>query len=604
MAGNIAGNVALIKNECEKAIAAGVGLLVFSELVLCGYPIDDLVLQHGFVANNQKALGELAKSLKESNLVVLLGTVSTLEQCNNRSRLQASHGNAFVNAIAVIAEGKVLFQQAKYDLPNYGVFDEKRIFVAGHLPEPIEILGIKLGLLICEDLWQPAVAEALALSNAELLICINASPYETDKSSHRLEILQQRARDNQLPIIYVNQVGAQDELVFDGASMVIDHQGTRLWQAPAFQESLASFDLEGNATGRTKDLGRNRTIVQLPKAKIARLWQFTAHQMVSGAAWFQPKQIGNRIGDRTENSFNESISQDYAAAVIGLRDYLRKNGFSLVVLGLSGGIDSALVAAMAVDAIGANGVRAVMLNSPYTSHESLEDAAEIAKLLAINFNTISISSSLQALTTTLLPYCESDTEILENGKMNQHLLGIAGENLQSRIRANILMAISNSSGAILLSTSNKSELATGYGTLYGDLCGAFNPLRDIYKTRVFTLAKWRNQHRLSWFHSSAMPVMPERVITKPPSAELRPNQTDQDSLPAYELLDAILAQMIEGYAADEEIIAAGFDRATVMKIRQLLNRAEFKRRQGPIGPKISRRAFGRDRRVPITMGYE
>jgi len=427
------------------------------------------------------------------------------------------------NAAALLHQGKIIALRFKHHLPNYDVFDEKRTFQSGALPDPVEFAGHKLGIMICEDMWNSRVAAHLAANGAEILIVPNGSPFTTLKYEVRLELAKHRAAETGLPLIYVNQVGGQDELVFDGGSFAIEPDGTLKTQLPFFAEAIQP-----------------------------------AHQ-----------------ASLYNHSENELI---YNALKLGLGDYVRKNGFSGVIIGLSGGIDSALAAALAVDALGAKHVHCIMLPSPFTSQESLDDAAALAKNLRVRLDTISIENPLKAFEKTL-----------------PGLKGLAHENIQSRIRGNILMALSNTEGKMVLTTGNKSEMAVGYATIYGDMNGGFNALKDVYKTKVYELCHWRNEQDA---------IIPERIITKAPTAELRENQTDQDSLPPYDVLDGILELLIEAERSVDDICAGGaYERKTVLRIWKLLDRAEYKRYQAAPGTKITPKAFGRDRRYPMTNRY-
>jgi NAD+ synthase len=452
------------------------------------------------------------------------------------------------NAALLADGGKIAATRLKYDLPNYGIFDEKRVFAAGPMPGPIAFRGIRLGVMICEDMWTPDVTETLEESGAEILIVPNGSPYEHDKLDERINLAVARIVESKLPLVYVNQVGGQDEIVFDGGSFVVGSDRLLKAQLPAWKEAICAVTF-------------NRR----------------------NGAWVAEGEV-----TKVANGL-ESI---YQAMVLGLRDYVEKSRFPGVILGLSGGIDSALSAAVAVDAIGAGRVRAVMMPSPYTSQDSLDDAAECARLLGIRLDTISIEPAMAAFDSMVRPLFEGRGP------------DITEENLQSRARGVTLMALSNKLGHMVLSTGNKSEMSVGYATLYGDMCGGYAVLKDVYKTTVFELCRWRNQSLPDGAKGPAGRVMPERVITKPPSAELKPNQTDQDTLPPYDKLDDILACLIEGEMRVEEIVARGHDEATVRRVWRMLDRAEYKRRQAPPGVKITRRAFGRDRRYPIVNAFQ
>lgn len=516
--GTIATNVEKIKTLWQQAEAQHADFVIFPEMAITGYPIEDLALRPAFREAAQQGLQQLisfSQNLKSAALIGGLG---------------GRDGHA-TNSAYLIETGKLLHAQDKVSLPNYGVFDEKRHFKKGALPPVFTWRGIKLGILICEDLWQPARAKHLADAGAELLLSINGSPFELGKRERREVLAQRVCTAHHLPLIYVNMMAGQDEIVMDGGSFAMNAEGIATHQSPQFAESL--------------------DIITYPfKA------QSTDHKALSSEA------------------------QIYEAMKLALSDYVQKSGFSGVVLGLSGGIDSALTAAVAVDALGAEKVHTVFLPSPYTSKESVEDAAECARLLGVSYKTIPIAPLMEEMNKTLAP--------LFSGLPTDN---ITEENIQSRLRGNILMALSNKRGWMVITTGNKSEMATGYATLYGDMCGGYNVLKDAYKITVFALAKWRNAQSL---------VMPERVITKPPSAELKPNQTDQDSLPPYDILDAILEGLIEKRQSVAEIIAQGFDDATVKKVAKLLQRSEYKRRQAAPGVKLTAMSFGRDWRMPLV----
>jgi NAD+ synthase len=446
--------------------------------------------------------------------------------------------------------GRVIARCAKHELPNYGVFDDKRVFDPGPASAlaPVEFRGVNIGLMICEDWWFPPVSDTLAAGGAEILLSINGSPFECDKTGRRIQLAAMRVAETGLPFVFLNQVCGQDELVFDGASFVLNGDGSLAVQQPSFTPELILTD-----------------------------WTRVDGKCVCTPHALPPAQDSNE--------------ETYRALMLGLRDYVGKNGFPGVILGLSGGIDSAISAAIAVDALGRDRVRAVMLPSPYTSQDSLDDAAHCARLLGIRYDSIAITPAMQAFDTALAPlFAETQKDITE-------------ENIQSRARGLILMALSNKFGHMVLTTGNKSEMSVGYATLYGDMCGGYSVLKDVYKTQVFALSRWRNEHRPYDALGLEGGVMPDRVITKPPSAELKPDQTDQDTLPPYDTLDAILAGLIEGEKSVNDLVGDGFDRATIIRVWKMLDRAEYKRRQAPPGVKISARAFGRDRRYPITNGF-
>ena len=532
--GDIDGNVERIR--ALRRAAGGEDLLVFGELALAGYPPEDLVLKRAFQDAIEQGVGALAADTADGGPALLIGAPWRRD-------------GALHNAALLLEGGRIAAVRLKHDLPNYGVFDEKRVFAAGPPPQPIDFRGARLGVMICEDLWTPTVAAHLRERGAELLVVLNASPFEVDKPGARRRLAAERTAETSLPLIYVNLVGGQDELVFDGASFVWDPASGLRARAPAWEEGLAS------TVCRRQDSGG---------------WTCAQGAVAADA---------------------DGLDSIYHAMTVGLRDYVEKNRFPGVVLGLSGGIDSALTAAVAVDALGPERVLCVMMPSPYTSRDSLEDAAEIARLLGARLDSVSIEPAMQAFSAMLRDlFAGRPADVTE-------------ENIQARARGLVLMAISNKFGHMLLTTGNKSEVSVGYATLYGDMCGGFSVLEDIYKTTVFALARWRNQRRPDGFLGPSGRVMPERVITRPPSAELRPDQTDQDSLPPYEVLDGILAALIEEDSSVEEIAAKGYDPDVVRRVWRMVDRAEYKRRQAAPGVKISRRAFGRDRRYPITNGF-
>lgn len=487
-------------------------LIVFSECVTSGYPADDLVLNHGFMNSIHAHINIFLDQTRDIEASIILPT-PWLEN------------NTLLNAALHIQKGEIKDKIFKHQLPNTGVFDEKRIFAQGELSQPIIVKDKKIGVMICEDSWHPKVASHLSNQDAELLIVVNGSPYQTDIHSKRLKALESRHKETSLPILYINQVGGQDELVFDGRSLYMNEKGEIEKELPAFKENVCE------------------------------IFEYQNHKPLSK---------------------EEEI---YSALVTGVKDYVEKNRFPGVLIGLSGGIDSALTAAIAVDAIGADKVECIMMPSKYTSQDSLDDAKECADLLGVNYQIFLIKSGVSAFDETFTDHISP-----ENSPLTY-------ENIQSRLRGMTLMALSNANGKMVLSTGNKSEMAVGYATLYGDMCGGFNALKDVYKTQVYKLSEWRNEQGY---------VIPKRIITKAPSAELKDNQTDQDSLPPYEDLDMILECLIEENMAPEEI---DFDTKIVWDMWKLLDRAEYKRRQAPPGTKITPKAFGRDRRYPITNGY-
>ncbi|MDP7427137.1 MAG: NAD+ synthase [Alphaproteobacteria bacterium] len=533
--GDLEGNVELVRAARQAAAAEGADLVVAPELVVSGYPPEDLVLKPAFQDRIEALVGDLAAETGDGGPALLLGTPWRRE-------------GRLYNAAVLLDGGKVAALSLKTDLPNYGVFDEKRVFSVGPQPQPVAFRGVSLGVLICEDVWTQAPVDALTAAGAEILVVLNGSPFEAAKFSERVGLMAERIQGNGRPLIYVNQVGGQDELVFDGASFVLNGDGARAVQAPAWQSTVVA------------------------------------------TAW-QRGQGGWHCAEGAIEEPPEGLESVYQAMVAGLRDYVDKNGFPGVVLGLSGGIDSALSAAVAADALGPGRVRCIMLPSVYTSEESLIDAAECARLMGARLEEIPIVPGVAALHDMLTAaFAGRAPDITE-------------ENIQARLRGLVLMALSNKFGDMVLTTGNKSEMSVGYATLYGDMCGGYSVLKDVYKTMVFALSRWRNQHHPAGGLGPQGRVIPERIITKPPSAELRPDQTDQDSLPEYEALDDILGCLIEAEMALPEIVARGHDEATVRRIEHLLYIAEYKRRQSPPGVKITRRNFGRDRRYPITNRF-
>ena len=532
--GQIDHNLAQIRALRAEAAARGADLLVTPEFSIAGYPPEDLVRKTAFVERCEAALSELAADTKTGPGLIVGGP------WRERDRIY--------NAAFVMDGGQITARRAKHELPNYGVFDDKRVFDAGPAPGPVVFRGTRLGLMICEDWWFPPVCETLAETGAELLLSINGSPFECDKTDRRVQLALMRVVETGLPFVFLNQVCGQDELVFDGASFVLNADRSVAVQLPSFTPTLAITE-----------------------------WRRDGEKLVCTQQALPAEA--------------DSQEETYRALMLGLRDYVNKNGFPGIVLGLSGGIDSALSAAIAVDALGADRVRAVMLPSPYTSQPSHDDAASCAELLGIRYDTIAITPAMEAIQGALAPlFAETQADATE-------------ENIQSRARGLILMALSNKFGQMVLTTGNKSEMSVGYATLYGDMCGGYSVLKDVYKTQVFALSRWRNEHKPVDAQGPVGRVMPERVITKPPSAELKYDQTDQDSLPPYDVLDAILAGLVEGEKSVNDLVTDGFARETVVRVWKMLDRAEYKRRQAPPGVKISARAFGRDRRYPITNGF-
>ena len=508
--------------------ASGADLILYPELQLTGYPVEDLVLKPEFVRRTMEVTERLIAATTAPGPAMLIGTIIAEE-------------GATYNAIVLANGGKDLARTLKRELPNYGTFDEKRIFTPGPMPEPIDFMGVKIGVPICEDIWQDRVCGHLAEAGAELLLVPNGSPYELDKDDLRQAMVRSRCAMTGLAMVYINRVGGQDEIVFDGSSFVMHPDGEVVVQLPDWEESLLLTEWRREAGG-----------------------------------W--------RCATRDRHALDPCPEDIYHAMMLGLADYVGRNGFPGVILGLSGGIDSALSAAIAVDALGPDKVWGVMLPSKYTSDASIEDASENARMLGIRHDVIPIVPGVQAFD-EMLPGLE----------------GVAAENIQARLRMVTLMALSNAEGLMLLTTGNKSEMSVGYATLYGDMAGGYSVLKDAYTTTVFALSEWRNRVTPGGGLGPDGPVMPERVITKPPSAELRPNQTDQDSLPPYDVLDPILERLVDKEMSVTEVaLATGADLALVASIERMLLRAEYKRRQAPPGVKIGIRNFGRDRRYPIS----
>ena len=533
--GDLAGNAAKVRAARAAAAKMCADLVLFSELFVTGYSPEDLALKPAFQQAVRETVEALAKETADGGPGVLIGTIWVED-------------GKLHNSLALLDGGKIAGLRHKVDLPNYGVFDEKRVFVPGPMPGPIDFRGIRLGVPICEDIWKDEVVECLTETGGEILLVPNGSPFALGKQDVRMNIAVARVLESDLPLVYLNQVGGQDELVFDGASFVLNADRSLAMQLPAWEENVALTEWTRTASG----------------------WHC-------------------KPGERA--IIEEGDASAYMACVLGLRDYVSKNGFPSVVLGLSGGIDSALVAAMCVDALGADKVHCLMLPYRYTSDDSLKDAAECARLLRLRYDVIPISAPVEGFAESLAP--------LFKGLRT----GVAEENLQSRVRGTLLMAVSNKFGPMLITTGNKSEVSCGYSTLYGDMNGGFNPIKDLYKMQVFALSRWRNANKPFGLMGPPGPVMPENIITKPPTAELRANQKDQDTLPPYEVLDAILERIVEKEQSIPEIIAAGFDHDTVKRVEKMLYLAEYKRRQAAPGVKISERNFGRDRRYPITNKF-
>ena len=533
--GDIDGNAALVSAARKAAAKKGADLIVCSELVISGYPPEDLVIRPSFQNACASAIDKLAEETADGGPGILVGSLWV-------------ENDQLYNAALLLDGGKVSAVRLKHDLPNYGVFDEKRVFASGPMPGPINFRDVRLGVMICEDMWQPDVAECLQESGAEIFVVLNGSPYALDKWDQRLNLAVERITETRLPMIYVNQVGGQDELVFDGGSFVLN--ADRRLQARCVDWSPALQITNWNRTGDD---------------------------------W---------ICEQSETASTEDrLSSIYSAMQLGLRDYIDKNNFPGVLIGMSGGVDSALTAAVAVDALGADRVHCVMMPSPYTSEESLTDASAATELLGCRLDEINIGQAMGAFDSMLSPlFGDAPADTTE-------------ENIQARSRGLALMGLSNKTGEMVVSTGNKSEMSVGYATLYGDMCGGFSVLKDVYKMTVFSLCHWRNDNFPKSSKGPKGKVIPERIITKPPSAELKPDQTDQDTLPPYEELDAILGCLIERDLGTEATAGEGHDLELVKRIWRMLLLAEYKRRQAPPGVKITHRSFGRDRRYPITNGF-
>ncbi|MEV4434512.1 NAD+ synthase [Streptomyces sp. NPDC049585] len=565
--GDIAGNAEAIVRWTRHAAEHGAHLAAFPEMALTGYPVEDLALRRSFVTASRRALHDLAARLQQEGLGELPVVVGYLDHSEEgRPRLGRPAG-APRNAAAVLHRGAAVLTFAKHHLPNYGVFDEFRYFVPGETLPVVRVHGVDVALAICEDLWQEGGrVPAARTAGAGLLLSINASPYEREKDDTRLELVRKRAQEAGCTLAYVATTGGQDELVFDGDSIVVGPDGEVVARAPQFEETCLLLDLDLPAapakapSGVVDDGLRIEHVTLSTDVLPAREVEFTGGR-------------ARHLGD------DEEV---YTALVTGLRAYVRKNGFRSVLIGLSGGIDSALVAAIACDALGAADVYGVAMPSRYSSEHSLADAEELARRTGLNFRTVPIAPMFDAYMGAL------------------GLTGLAEENLQSRLRGTMLMAVSNQEGHIVLAPGNKSELACGYSTLYGDSVGAYGPIKDVYKTAIFRLARWRNQAAAE---RGETPPIPENSITKPPSAELRPGQVDTDSLPDYEVLDRILELYVDRDRGRAEIVAEGHDPELVAKVLRLVDTAEYKRRQYPPGTKISPKGFGKDRRLPITNAW-
>lgn len=533
--GALGHNLAIIKDFVTKAAASKADLVIFPEMAVCGYPADDLLLSHSFLDEVKNSVHELAVFAKDVGIPVLVGTPWKIE-------------NNTYNASLLLRDGKVEGYALKNNLPNYGVFDEKRTLTPYAEPAVIKLGDVKLGIAICEDMWTSGFCGKLTKLSADIIVCQNASPFDLSKQAIRIDKVTTCVKHTGLPLVYVNQVGGHDELLFDGASFVVNSDGALCAQAASWKEELVFLHWEK----------RSDKWICLNKP--------TAKPM-------------------------DKIPLAYHGIIVGIRDYVNKNGLGRVVVGLSGGIDSALVATLACDALGSRNVHCLMMPSQFTSAASVEDASRIAAALECKFSALPISSEIQAFDASLKTL------------FGVTMPDITEENIQARIRGLLLMAVSNKLGGIVLATGNKSEIATGYATLYGDMCGGYAPLKDVYKTMVYDLAKWRNRNIPEGSPLPKLNIIPERVFTKAPSAELKANQTDQDTLPPYNVLDELLEKFLEKGMGISELLSMNYNKDTVRKVWTMLHKAEYKRRQSAPGPKITAYAFGRERRYPITNGF-
>lgn len=532
--GDVKGNIVKLI-DIRNNLKNEVDIIVVPELYVTGYPIDDLVLRNDFLELVENEIYNLSKLTNDGKAAIILGA-------------PRKEKNTIRNSVFVLDNGEIISFRDKHNLPNSGVFDEQRIFSPGALSGPVKVRDVLIGLPICEDIWTETVIECLCETGAEIILSINASPYSVKKNDQRMSVAVSRVIESKIPLIYLNRVGGQDELVFDGASFCLSHEGKLSVQLKDFQEEV----LEINLT----------------------------------------KPDNNWICKGKINSISSNLEALYKSLVVSVRDYVQNNGFPGVVLGMSGGIDSALVAAIATDALGPKLVRAVMMPSPYTSKDSLEDAELASSNLGVDYSYLDIKNGMNVIDNILLDFKGDKVEP-----------GITEENIQSRIRGLLLMAISNKYGSMVLATGNKSEYAVGYATLYGDMCGGFAVIKDVWKTDVFRLCEWRNSNKPSEFLGPNGIVIPKRIISKPPSAELREDQKDTDSLPEYDVLDSILRKLVEDNLSLEQIANEGYDVKDVKKISMLLSKSEYKRFQAAPGPKVTEKAFGRDRRYPLTSGF-
>ena len=571
--GDLRANAEAVRRWSREAAEAGAHVVVFPEMMLTGYPAEDLVLRRSFVAASRETLDRLAGELAADGLGELAVAVGYLDRCEHAQPRYGRPPGEPQDAAALIHGGRIVTRYAKHHLPNYGVFDEFRHFVPGDRLPVVRLHGVEVAMCICEDLWQDGGPMTVAgIAGVDVVLCLNASPYERDKGDFRVELVRRRVREAKAPIVYTNAIGGQDELVFDGDSLVVGADGALLARAPQFEETLlvVDLDLAVSGSGRSGEIRTADGTVMTVERLVVSADPLRPYEP-------QPATVAEPLAD---------LAEVYAAVVTGTRDYVRKNSFPSVVLGLSGGIDSALTATIAVDALGPERVHAVGLPSRWSSQGSIDDARELAERQGISFTVVPIEPVVAAFHDALA------------GSGGLH--GLAAENLQARVRGTTLMALSNEHGHLVLTTGNKSELATGYSTLYGDSAGGFAPIKDIPKTLVWELARWRNAEAEK---RGETPPIPENSITKPPSAELSPGQLDTDSLPSYEVLDRLLDDYVEKDMGRDALLAAGHDPALVERVIRLVDAAEYKRRQYPPGPKISLKAFGRDRRLPITSRW-
>ena len=555
--GDIEENGKKIISEYKKAVANNCDLIIFPEMTICGYPCDDLWQKKYFIKKCQNKVLEIANSTISDKCSIIIGS-PTIDHYNKK--------DIFYNSAVFLSNGEVKKIFNKRNLPNYGVFDERRYFEPAQFLSNIEYNQQTIGVIICEDMWEKKNILLLKEQILDFLIVINSSPYNIDKHQDRLQVAKQIVATINKPLVYVNQIGGQDSLIFDGSSFAIDKDGKVLLQMKSFAEDFAIVDIIKNIDNQNLSENRNQS------------------ELI--------------INNYSNNFITDEENQVYSSCILGLRDYVYKNGFKKVILGMSGGIDSAIVATLACDALGPENVELYALPTRFNSDQSIIDATACAKNLNINLNIISIDSLFSSMQ-------EITNEIFKKiSNLDEKNVQLAQENIQSRIRGNLLMAISNASNALLISTGNKSELACGYATIYGDMCGAYNPIKDLYKTQIYELAKWRNLNVPSISNLSVKNIIPKNIITKAPSAELRENQKDSDSLPEYDVLDQILYCLIEQEKSISEVVSQGFSSDMVKKIVSLLYNSEYKRKQSVIGPKISSMSFDKDRRYPITNKFK